>query len=295
MIATTVDATERTARISTRSVDHIAFNVPDLDAALAFFTVALGCEMVGRQGPAAWGNGLTVTSALVRYDRHAQFELLEWHGASVQPAMAGLHDPGGGHLAFAVADLDGAIIAAEALLRVPIAAPRQLPDGRRATWFSTPWGMTIQLLTRLSPATDEDANAAMVRLWSDELWSKGNLAVADDIVAPDYVRHDPGDPFPARGPEDVKRLVGSLRAMLPDLSISIDDIVAAGDRVVVRYTATATDSVGFMGHPATGRAIHTSAIQIFRFQGGRIAESWAVRDDLGMLRQLGHVPSDLTR
>jgi predicted SnoaL-like aldol condensation-catalyzing enzyme len=116
------------------------------------------------------------------------------------------------------------------------------------------------------------------------------LSVADEIIAPNYVRHDPGDPFPARGPEDVKRIVTMLRGMLPDFRITIESIIAEDDMVVSRYTATATDTRGYMGKPPTGKSIRTSAIQIFRFADGKIIESWAARDDLGTLRQLGHLP-----
>jgi len=136
-----------------------------------------------------------------------------------------------------------------------------------------------------------EQNKVTARRWSEELWSRGNLAIADDIVAADYVRHDPGDPFPARGPEDVKRIVTMLRKMLPDLTITIDAMIADGDIVVSRYTSTATDTIGYMGMPPTGKTIHTSAMQMFRFANGKIVESWAVRDDLGTLRQLGHLPS----
>src|SRR6185295_10906197 len=84
-----------------------------------------------------------------------------------------------------------------------------------------------------APARSEDPttvarNKEAARRWSEELWSRGNLAVADEIIAADYVRHDPGDPFPARGPEDVKRIVGMLRGMLPDFHIEVDAIVAEG-------------------------------------------------------------------
>jgi steroid delta-isomerase-like uncharacterized protein len=132
-------------------------------------------------------------------------------------------------------------------------------------------------------------NKAAARRWSQELWSQGDLSVADEIIATDYVRHDPGDPFPARGPEDVKRIVTMLRTMLPDFHISVDAVIAEGDIVVSRYTATATDTVGYMGMPPTGKAVRTSAIQMFRFSDGKIVESWAARDDLGTLRQLGHL------
>lgn len=135
-----------------------------------------------------------------------------------------------------------------------------------------------------------EQNKATARRWSEELWGRGNLAVADEIIARHYVRHDPGDPFPAHGPDDVKRIVSMLRAMLPDFAIHVESIVAEGDLVVSRYTATATDTVGYMGMPPTGRPIRTTAMQMFRFENGLIAESWAVRDDLGTLRQLGRLP-----
>ena len=140
-----------------------------------------------------------------------------------------------------------------------------------------------------------EENKAIVRRWSEEIWSQGKLDVADEIVAPDYVRHDPGDPFPARGPEDVKRLVGMLRGMLPDLTITIEDMIGEGDKVMIRYTAVATDSEGFMGKPATGIVTRTPAMQLCRLANGQIVESWAIRDDLGTLRQLGHLPAPSPR
>jgi len=135
-----------------------------------------------------------------------------------------------------------------------------------------------------------EQNKAMARRWSEDLWGRGNLAVADEIIAVDYIRHDPGDPFPARGREDLKRIVAMLRAMLPDFRIHVDASIAEGDFVVSRYTVTATDTVGYMGMPPTGKSIRTTAMQMFRFKDGRIVESWAARDDLGTLRQLGHFP-----
>jgi steroid delta-isomerase-like uncharacterized protein len=164
-------------------------------------------------------------------------------------------------------------------------APDQtdLPKGDPLT-MSTPE-------TAVMPSSEiEERNKRTARRWSEELWGAGKLPVADEIIAPDYVRHDAGDPFPARGPGDVKRIVAMLRGMLPDLRIEIEDMVAAGDRVVTRYVGVATDTRGYLGLPATGKEIRTPAIQIFRFEGGLIVESWAVRDDFGTLVQLGHLP-----
>ncbi len=135
-----------------------------------------------------------------------------------------------------------------------------------------------------------EENKAIARRWSEELWSKGDLAVADEIVASNYVRHDPGDPFSAEGPEGVKRLVGMVRAQVPNLHITIEDVIAEGNKVVTRYTVTGTDTIGFRGRPPTGKQTKVTAIQIFRIADGKIVESWANRDDLGLMQQHGVIP-----
>jgi predicted SnoaL-like aldol condensation-catalyzing enzyme len=117
-----------------------------------------------------------------------------------------------------------------------------------------------------------EENKAIVRRWSEELFNQGHLEVADEIVAPTYRRHDPGDPFVVESPEDLKRLVSMLRAQVPDLHISVEDVIAEGDKVVTRYTG------------ANGTL---SGIQIFHLMDGKIVESWANRDDLGALRLRG--------
>jgi steroid delta-isomerase-like uncharacterized protein len=135
-----------------------------------------------------------------------------------------------------------------------------------------------------------EANKQIARRWSEELWSQGRLEVADEIVAPDYVRHDPGDPIPAPGPAGVKRLVQTIRGYTPDLQITINDLIAEGDRVVTRYTTRGTDTGGFMGRPPTGRVTQITGMQFFRLRDGKIVESWALRDDVTALRQLGILP-----
>src|SRR5262245_11025343 len=89
--------------------------------------------------------------------------------------------------------------------------------GRRAVGAMLLLGVlasTFGSTAAIGGTVDVEANKKTARRWSEELWSQGNLTIADEIVAADYERHDPGDPFPARGPEGVKRLVTMLRAML---------------------------------------------------------------------------------
>ena len=80
--------------------------------------------------------------------------------------------------------------------------------------------------------------------------------------------------------------------MMPDLQIIVEDLVAEGDKIVSRYTTTATDTQGMMGRPPTGKTFRTTGMQIFRIVDRKIVESWAVRDDLTPLRQLGIIPAD---
>lgn len=117
-------------------------------------------------------------------------------------------------------------------------------------------------------------NKAVARRWSEELWNGANLAVADEIVAPDYVRHDGGDPVSAHGPAGVKQLVTRIRAMMPDLQIVIEDLISEGDKVVSRYATVATDTQGFMGRPPMGKR--------FGRQESRSSELW-----IGRLSRVG--------
>jgi predicted ester cyclase len=92
------------------------------------------------------------------------------------------------------------------------------------------------------------------------------------------------------GPEGVKRLVGGLHALISGVQIIIEDMIAEGDKVVTRYMSTGMDTGGFMDRAPTGKQVRFTAIQIFRMVDGKIVESWANRDDLGVLQQLGVIP-----
>src|SRR5262245_36388669 len=123
----TTAASVRTGRIPTLGVDHVGFNVPALDEALSFFTDAFGCELINRSGPVDYGKRLSVSAAMVRHGGTHQFELLEWRGPDVDQTMAGFTDMGGGHLCFAVADLDASLAAVQSLLGVAAEPPREIP------------------------------------------------------------------------------------------------------------------------------------------------------------------------
>jgi steroid delta-isomerase-like uncharacterized protein len=136
-------------------------------------------------------------------------------------------------------------------------------------------------------ATDE--YKALLQRWID-VWHAGDLAAVDEFVTPDYVRHDP-NVSEVCGPDAEKQLIAMYRAAFPDLRFAVEDMVAEGDKVVTRLTARGTHRGELLGIPPTGRAIAISAMEIYRFDGDKIAEQWVVGDVLGLLQQLGAIPA----
>jgi steroid delta-isomerase-like uncharacterized protein len=131
-------------------------------------------------------------------------------------------------------------------------------------------------------------NELLARRFFEELCNARNAAVADEIVAADYVAHGPQAP-PAEGPRGVTARVAVYQDAL-DGHWDVQEITSAGDRVVVRWTGRGTHVGELMGVPPTGAPIAVDAITIFRLAGGKIAEEWTVWDALGLLQQIGAVP-----
>ncbi len=132
-----------------------------------------------------------------------------------------------------------------------------------------------------------EANKALVRRFYDEVWNQGNLDVADEVFAPDYVRHDLRASEPAPGPDGQKQIAAGFRAAFPDLEFKVDLLLAEGDYVAGRWTATGTHLGPWGGVPATGRSMRFSGVNVFRFVDGKVAEIWNHRDDLGLMEQIG--------
>ncbi|UCH26260.1 MAG: ester cyclase [Trueperaceae bacterium] len=118
----------------------------------------------------------------------------------------------------------------------------------------------------------------------------GDISMADEIVAADYVNHN-AIPGQKAGLEGYKDVVRSLRTSLPDIRYTIEDQVAEGDKVVTRYTAKGTHQGEFLGVAATGKPITMTALVLQRVVDGKIQESWLELDMLSVLRQMGEIPS----
>ena len=133
-------------------------------------------------------------------------------------------------------------------------------------------------------------NKMLVRRWFKEVWSKGNLAVADQIVAQNYANHDPAAPMPESGREGLKKHVTAYRTAFPDLTLTLNDILAEGRKVMVRWTARGTHKGTLMGIAPTGKQVTMTGISVVRIAGGKVAEQWVNWDTLGMIQQLNVVP-----
>lgn len=132
-----------------------------------------------------------------------------------------------------------------------------------------------------------DDNKKLVRRFYEEVWDKGNVDVADDVFAHDYVRHDLRATDAAPGPEGQKAIARTFRAAFPDLRFEVDIVIAEGDFVAARWTARGTHTGPWGAVGPTGRSMRLSGVNIFRFESGRVAEIWNHRDDLGLQDQLG--------
>ena len=130
-------------------------------------------------------------------------------------------------------------------------------------------------------------NEATVRRYVAEVYNQRQYGVIDEIFAPDFVLHDPDLPEAAPGPAGIRHIVELFVGGFPDLRVTLDEELSAGDRVVTRWTARGTHDGELMGLAPTGKRIEVTCIGIWRVTAGKIAEAWLVYDALGMMRQLG--------
>lgn len=133
-----------------------------------------------------------------------------------------------------------------------------------------------------------ETNKTVARRFFDEVFGKGKLDVLDEIIAKDYVNNGPGTlPELPTGLEGAKQLVTVYRNAFPDLRFTVDEQIAEGDKVMTRWTAHGTNKGELLGMPATGKSSTVTGIAVDRITNGKIAESWGIFDQFGMMQQLG--------
>jgi len=136
-----------------------------------------------------------------------------------------------------------------------------------------------------------EENKALARRYLEEIWDKGNVDLINELFTTDFVRHGP----PAvegevRGPEDFKGLVSTYHAGLPDFRVTIDDMIAEGDRVVTRWTVRGTHQGELMGSAPTGNQVTFTGYLFDRIAGSKIEEEWVDYDTLHVMQEIGAVP-----
>ena len=121
-------------------------------------------------------------------------------------------------------------------------------------------------------------NKALVRREQEELWNHtGNLDAAHELFAPGQA-------------EAARQEAADFRQGFPDVVSVIEDLIAEGDMVAARWSSRATHLGEYAGVSPTGNEVEFTGISVYRIAGGRIAESWTVEDELGLMRQIGAVP-----
>lgn len=135
-----------------------------------------------------------------------------------------------------------------------------------------------------------ETNRTVARRFVAEVFNAGNERAYDELVADDYLNHNPPIPGLPGTKAGFLQAVLTTRQAFPDVQVSIEDMIAEGDRVMFRDTARATHQGEFQGIAATGRALSWTEMHFFRIRDGRIAEHWANFDQLGILVQMGAIP-----
>ncbi len=135
-----------------------------------------------------------------------------------------------------------------------------------------------------------EENKTLIRRYYEELFNKGNLSVADELITPDFVSHALGERG-AGGPEGVKQFVTRVRTGFPNFNVTIEDQLADDDKVVTRFRMSGTHNGQWMGAAPTGKQVTTGGIWIHRIAEGKIVERWGHVDRLGMAQQMGVIPT----
>jgi steroid delta-isomerase-like uncharacterized protein len=132
-----------------------------------------------------------------------------------------------------------------------------------------------------------EEHKALVQRFYDEVWNGGNVDVALEVFADDYVRHDLRPTKAAPGGAGMAAIARTFRQAFPDLRMEIDVLLAEGDLVAARWTSTGTFTGEWGDVAPTGKRATFSGVNIFRFADGRVVELWNHRDDLGLMQQVG--------
>ena len=140
-------------------------------------------------------------------------------------------------------------------------------------------------MTGSAPASQALANEIVVRRFVDEVINNGDDSALRELVHRDYRHRTPDQEL--RGRDGLKTLFDAYRSGLPDLNVTIDELVVSGDKVVISMRLNGTHSGDLLGIPATGNMLSVHGMVLSRLEDGKIIEEWEILDTLGLFQQLG--------
>jgi len=135
-----------------------------------------------------------------------------------------------------------------------------------------------------------EENKAIVRRLMEEVWTKGDLSLADQLISANYMHHDASTPDFGPGPEGEKKRATLYRTAFPDLQFTVEDVIAEDDTVSVRWSSQGTHRGPLSGIGPSGKKVGVTGMTLARFAEGKMVESWINWDALGLLQQLDVVP-----
>jgi steroid delta-isomerase-like uncharacterized protein len=136
-----------------------------------------------------------------------------------------------------------------------------------------------------------EANKAVMKRFT-EFINTASEKLATELVSPNAIFHVPGRPEPMRGPAGYLAIIGMMRSGFPDIQWTLEDTVAEADKVAARFTMRGTHQGAFFGVPPTGKKIEVQAMNFYRFSSGQIVEEYGQPDLLGLMQQIGAIPSN---
>jgi len=145
--------------------------------------------------------------------------------------------------------------------------------------------------------TDEivAANKEFVRRFYKEVYGDWNMALVDEVVSPQFSSHDWPKGGPS-GPQGFRNFYSAIRSAVPDARYEVDDLIAEGEKVVVRWRLLGTHKGDFRGIAPTGQPIALKGIAIYRVEDGKLMERWVVTDLHGLLEEIrGSSPPQASR
>ena len=151
-------------------------------------------------------------------------------------------------------------------------------------------GMGVLIACGGSDSSVAEDNKKIVSRFVEEFKNKANHGIVDELLTADFVHHLK-DPRLPPGREAIKLLGQAIVAGFPDVQATVEDLLADGDKVIERTTARATHTGEFNGIPPTGKQVAWTEIHIYHLQDGKITELWSEIDLVGLLVQLGAIPS----